>query len=335
MHRAGVFGRRMHSSRIKHAVRVAVLCVAVLVGIGVWGSLVRPADPDGAPENPHISVFTLVSTGLVYLDPETSEIVWKDTDRNEMTIGEAPWLNQGRARPSESTGYPAWRENRHLVGNPDHDLVAWVQTEDGARGDLVVVEASTGELLARTSLQAPVASFVIIASVDEDAIYFATPLPTTGFPDVPGAKIWSWSWATGGDPVTIEKGRYYNDVSAGTWAVYGNGVEFEDEHGRTLATFPFSEEHPTDFGGALSPDGRYWYGAGTSQIVSTATGTPIGIPAARERDYAWTGAAELTLTKPFLVCSAVTGQCQGPATFAAQDVCAPYGVVCGTNLPVN
>ena len=88
-------------------------------------------------------------------------------------------------------------------------------------------------------------------------------------------------------------------------------------------------------GGALSPDGRYWYGAGTSQIVSTATGIPIGIPAARERDYAWTGAAELTLTKPFLVCSAVTGQCQGPATFAAQDVCAPYGVVCGTNLPVN
>ena len=48
-----------------------------------------------------------------------------------------------------------------------------------------------------------------------------------------------------------------------------------------------------------------------------------------------TSSSELTLTRPFLVCSAVTGQCQGPASFVAQDVCAPFGLVCGDNLPAN
>lgn len=334
MDRVGASGGRMHSSLMKRAVTVVVLGAAVLSGISLWSSLSPPADPVGAPDA-LISVFTFVSTGIVYVEPETSEIVWQDAGRDEQTIGEIPWRNQGKARPGESTGFPAWRENRDLVGNPDHDLVTWVETEDGERGDLVVVRASTGEVLARTPVQAPEESFIVIASVDEDAVYFATPHPTTGFPDVPGAKIWVWRWTAGEQPENLESGRYYNDVSAGMWAVYGNGVEFEDEHGRTLVTVPFSDEKPTDFGGALSPDGRFWYGARTSQIVETATGTTIDIPAARERDYAWTGSKELTLTKPFLVCSAVTGQCQGPTTFVAQDVCAPYGIVCGDNLPVN
>lgn len=314
---------------------VVVLCAAALAGTGVWSSFSRPAEPDGAPGNAHISVFTLVSTGIVYVEPETLEIVWKDAGRNQQTIGETPWRNPGQARPSEPTGFPAWRGNRDLVGNPDHDLVTWVETNNGERGDLIVVQASTGELLARTSLHAPANRFIVIASVDENAVYFATPDPSTGFPDVPGSEIRIWRWAAGDDLERVERGRYYNDVSAGIWAVYGNGVEFEDDQGRTLATFPFSDEKPTDFGGALSPDGRFWYGATTSLIVTTATGNTIDIPAAREQSYAWTGSAELTLSKPFLVCSAITGRCEGPATFVAQDVCAPYGIVCGDNLPVN
>ena len=131
-----------------------------------------------------------------------------------------------------------------------------------------------------------------------------------------------------------EHDRFYNDVSAGTWAVYGNGVEFEDANTQTVTNAEYSPEKPTDFGNAFSPDGKYWYGAMTSQIVEAATGDVIELPAGREREYAWTGPAELTFSRPFMVCSARSGQCQGPAGIVP-NVCAPYGIACGDHLPVS
>ncbi|MBG6239325.1 hypothetical protein IWX78_002304 [Mycetocola sp. CAN_C7] len=250
-------------------------------------------------------------------------------------IGADPWNDPRTARPSESTGFPAWRDNRDIVGNPEYDLVSWVETtDDDTRGALVVVEASTGDVLARTSLDVPAGDVVVLASVDDGMVFFATPDPTTGFPDVPGADIGFWAWSTDTPPTTQEPGRYYNDVSGGIWAVYGNGVEFDDETGRTMTTFPFFDDKPTDFGNALSPDGRYWYGAETSEIVETATGNAVQIAAARERGYAWTATNELTLSGPTMVCSAVTGQCRGPAGIQPNHLCAPYGIDCGANLPV-
>lgn len=332
---SGAVARRKLKAQKSRACAVVLLCAALLAGIGVWNASSLRADPDDDPGASPISVFTFVSTGIVFVEPEFLDVVWRNIRGDKKIIGDVPWRNRGQARPSNSTGSPAWREHREIVGNQDHDLVSWVETTDGQRGDLVVVEASTGGVLARTPIQAPPHHFVVIASIDEETVHFATPDPGTGFPDVPGPVIWVWRWAAGEDPGNLGVDRFYNDVSAGTSAVYGrNGVEFEDENRRMLSTVAFPDDSPTNFGGALSPDGTYWYGAGTSKIVETATGTVINLPRAPERNYGWTGAAELTRTRPLTVCSAVSGLCQRQAGIPL-DVCQRYGIVCGDNLPVN
>lgn len=339
MKAAGGTGRSRPEPHIIRAITVVVLCSAILVGLGIWNaSLPRQEPAGGVPEDERVSVFTLVSSGIVYLDPDTSEIVWKNDDGDRESIGKNPWRNPGTAPPSESTGVPAWRQNRDIVGNPEHDLVTWVETQDGERGDLVVVQASTGTVLARASVPAPRDRYVVIAAIDEDTVYFATPEQQRAWPDLPGLWIWIWDWSAGGPPENLGIDRYYNDVSAGLWAVYEGltGVHFEEENRSPLsvATTPV-DDYRTDFGSALSPDGRYWYGARTSQIVDTATGTVVKIPAETDPDYAWTGPAELTLTEPFRVCSATTGHCRGPAGIPPNWVCAAYDVDCGTNLPLN
>lgn len=312
-------------------IAVVVLCVGALVAVGVWsGSM-------GAGSVPHsrrIEIFTIVRTGIVYVEPETSEIVWQNLQRDRKSIGESAWTNPGPKALNRVSGLLPWREGRDIVGHPDHDLVAWVETVAGERGDIVVVEASSGDELARAAIRAPSDHPVVIASVDEEAVYFATPDPTTGWPDVPRADVWVWPWAAGDEPFSRRSGRYLNDVSAGIWAVYGDGLEFEDSTGRTLSSVEFTAEKPTDFGSSLSPDGRFWYGARTSQIIETATGRVIAIPGARERNYGWTSTSELTLTRPPTLCSALTGRCHGPG-FLLQGQCAPYGIVCGDRLPVN
>jgi hypothetical protein len=335
VNRAGGTGRRRLEPRTFQAVALVAICLAVLSGVGLWNLLsVRAAD-DGQ-EAARVSVFTLVSTGIVYVEPGSSEIVWKNTEGEQNTIGEDPWANPGTARPSELTGAPAWRDNRDIVGNPEHDLVAWVETREGERGDVVVVQASTGYLLARTPVPPPPDRSVVIAGIDDATVYFATPDHTLGWPDIPGIWIWVWNWTAGAAAANHGVDRFYNDVTAGTWAVYElDNVDFERRDRYPIATVRSPTSYRTDFGSAFSPDGRYWYGAGTSLIVETATGNSVSIPATREQDYGWTGPTELTLTDPSIVCSAVTGHCRGPAGIPPNPVCAPYGIVCGNHLPVN
>lgn len=334
MDAAGVTGRRTRISQTVHPIAVAVLCVAVLAGLALWNV---PSPRAGEREAARVVLFTFVATGMVFVDPDTSEIVWRNSARDERRIGDNPW-RAPKPRPSELTGFPAWRDNRDIVGNPGYDLVAWVETVRGERGDLVVVQASTGDVLARTPVKGPAGNSVVIASVDDDVVYFATPNPVLGWPDVPGVWIWVWNWSEGTKPENLGINRFYNDVSAGTWAVYEGltRVHFEHENGSAFAVADIPEkDYRTDFGSALSPDGTYWYGARTSQLVETATGSMVRLPVAVDRNYGWTGPAELTLTDPFMVCSAVTGQCRGPAGHSPDGVCALYGLSCGNHLPAN
>lgn len=334
MNSAGGAGRRRQRSQTTWTIAIVVVCIALLAGIGVWDRSLRTANSADEPAAAEISLFTFVDTGIVYVDPESSEIIWKNSDGDQVSIGEDPWRNPVKGRPSALNGHPAWREGRDIVGHPDHDLVSWVETTDGTRGDLVVVEASSGAILARTPVPAREYRSVVIASVDDDTVYFATPSPLAGIPDMPGTDIWTWSWAEGGVPAAHKVERYFNDVSAGRWALYeSQGVEFGDDNRQSAVQVPFAEAAITDFGGAFSPDGAFWYGSGGSQIYDTSTGNPIGLPTSRELNYGWTSSTELTMTEPFVVCSAVTGQCRGPAD-VFPDVCAPYDLVCGDHLPV-
>ena len=334
-------GRPGHRTPKQHRLPIFSLitaCVTLLAGIGIWTSISpRAGSADDGTAAP-VSVFTLVSTGIVFVDARTSEIVWRSSGKEEKVIGEDPWRNPELARPSDQTGVPAWREDRDIVGNPEYDLVSWVETVSGRRGGLVVVEASTGTVLARAPIAAPRDRSVVLASVDDERVYFATPDPATGFSDVPGASIRIWNWAAGENPRYIgihQTNRFYNDVSAGTWAVYNHGVDFEDRDRHVLGAARYSAAGRTDFGSALSPDGTYWYGVETSQIVETATSRTITLPYAFNRNYGWTGLAELTLTSPLMVCSATTGTCGAPAGVPPGGICTFYGVVCGNSLPVN
>lgn len=197
---------------------------------------------------------------------------------------------------------------------------------------------------ARTPVVAPLDRFVVIASVDEEAVYFATTDPAAGIPDVPDEDIWMWRWASSERPrpVRLLAGRYHNDVSAGIWAVYErNGVSFRDLDGQTRSFTDIVPAARTDFGGALSPDGRYWYPEGTAQIIDTATGEAVNIGVSADRGYGWTGAGELTMTRPVLVSfSARSVRCTKPidlppASVPVEGVCAGFGLACRDKLPVN
>jgi hypothetical protein len=331
---------------------------AVLLALGTWATIAAslPAGPEGRQARPApVEVFTFVETGIVYVDPVTSEIVWQDEQREMKTIGEQPWRNPEPTDPEVPPIRP-WALHRDIVGNPDHDVVVWVETADGRRGDMVVVEAHTGEVLARTPVPGDPDASVVISSVDDEAVYFAVADRNWPFPDVDSDFVRIWRWADGEEP---EPGFhsstvYFNDLSAGVSAIYGlDGVLFETAERVMRSTTRPGFPGRTDFGGALSPDGRFWYGAETSRVTETATGEAIELPTAVERSYGWTGAAELSLT----VCEPGTGKCQthtcelGQAPTGAAcapglswseaanrnptGLCLPYGLACGSRMPVS
>jgi hypothetical protein len=76
-------------------------------------------------------------------------------------------------------------------------------------------------------------------------------------------------------------------------------VACRDLDGQTRSSSEIAPAGRTDFGGALSPDGRYWYPAGSPKIIDTATGEAVAIGISADRAYGWTGAGELTITNPF------------------------------------
>jgi hypothetical protein len=325
---------------------LASVCLGAAVASTLAGSSEREPDFD------RVEVFTFVDSGIVYIDPDTSDIIWRNRQLDSKKIGEAPWRNPEPTDPEVGPVRP-WGENRLIVGNPDHSVVSWVESVDGERGDMVVVEAQTGEVLARAPIDGEPDASVVISSLDDEAVYYAVVERNWPFPDVDSKTIHVWRWAAGEEPQDGPRSStvYFNDLSAGVSAIYiEQGVLFEDREARPLSSW-HSYAGRTDFGGALSPDGRFWYGAETSRVTETATGVEIKLPTARERSYGWTGAAELTLT----VCEPDTGACQmhtcevggaaavlcapglrwaAAAEGSPTGVCLQYGLACGSRMPI-
>ena len=350
-------------SRRRPRASAVILAVGAALGLSAWAGIVwlQFSGPGEPRADGQIEVFTFVETGIVYLDPDTSEIIWQNTEQVKRTIGERPWRNSAPTDAGVAAGQP-WNLHRDIVGNPEHNVVSWVETVDGRRGDILVVEADTGEELARAPIEGPQQvvvdgveyprdDYVVIASVDDEAVYFAVVDSNWPWPDVHPDTIGVWRWAAGEDPRfgTLGDG-YFNDLSAGVSAFYSaQGTVFEHADGERVVG-PNTAE--TDFGAALSPDGRFWYPAKSSKIVETATGEAFEITTSPEQAYGWTGAAELVL----VTCDGRTGECQTHTCDFERDdgrfctpsppwprhtdggpfgVCAEYGLACRSSMPTS
>jgi len=283
-----------------------------------------------------IGAFTVTRTGVVFLDPDSSDVIWEGWDHQRKTIGGS--LQRIPGPPHVRDDGPLV-DHRGIVGNPDLDIVAWIETEGGKREDVVVVEASTGDELARASVPSSPNLSVRIASVDGGSIYFALldsgSMNENGY--VPGTDVWAWRWAAGEMPQPRTSGdQLVADVSAGVWAVVdGRALKFEDPTGRVLSQVDATHALDSQFGGGLSPDGRFWYSAPYVQVIETATGRRRNLAARSTNHYGWTGAATVTFVGYQLSeCSAITGQCSVPLDVPATRVCDDIRP-CHVDLPVN
>jgi hypothetical protein len=274
------------------------------------------------PSRVLIASFTVAETGVVYVDADTSKIVWENWEHNKKEIGQQPWQGPGATGAGRT-----WGDFRDLVGNPSHDVVSWVETTDAHRGDIVVVQPSTGEVLARAPLQASPERTVVLASVDGDALYWAT--VQNGVGGSASEDVWVWRWAAGEDPHPSQRGTAVLDVSGDIWAMEAEGrIDFQSADGSVLSSVHASYGDRTNFGGALSPGGRFWFAPAYRLVVETETGKEIPLERGFEGYYGWTGAEELTMMGPGLsVCSAITGECEDPIN--ASYISSKYG------LPLN
>lgn len=282
-----------------------------------------------------IGAFTVTRTGVVFLDPDSSDVIWEGWDHERKTIGGKLQRIPGPPHVRDDDGPLV--NHRGIVGNPELDIVAWIETSSRHWEDIVVVEASTGDELARASVPTSPDVDVRIASVDAGSLYFA--VLDSGNKDgyVPGKDVWSWRWAAGEMPVPRTSGDLLvADVSAGVWAVVdGRALKFEDPTGRVLSQVDATHALDSSFGGGLSPDGRFWYSAPYVQVIETATGKRRNIAAGWTYHYGWTGAATLTVVGYQLSeCSAINGQCSEPLYVPATNVC-EEDRPCRVGLPVN
>jgi len=304
--------------------------------VGVNG---RPySGVDRWPQVDRIGSFTVVPTGVVYIDLATTQIVWEDWQHRTVLIGQQPWhpepdTEQGGVRGSQ------WGQHRDLVGSASEDLVAWVEQDRGQRGDLVVVQPSTGAILARTAVPGPPELPVVIAGVDAGSVYFATPSDGLVYTSPVSRDVWVWRWAAGQVPEASDLGggaAYVADVSADVWAVYEppGTLRFQDAAGEVLSEVPSTYGDRTFFGGGLSPDGRFWYGPAHDEIIATATGEAVPATVNWQGRYAWTGPARLTFVgRPLTVCDATTGACTDPIPIPDVGSCGPGQEYCGYDLP--
>ncbi|MEV7606089.1 hypothetical protein AB0N65_11675, partial [Paenarthrobacter sp. NPDC089322] len=150
--------------------------------------------------------FTTTSTGVVYVDAETSRLVWADWGNSIRMLA---WLEPKEARVGREWG--EFRDIRDIVGNPGHDLVSWVH-RGAYSGDIVVVRPSTGDVLAH----APIPSLsseksVVYGSIDDAAVYYAIS-PGGGAT----GDVWVWRWAAGEAPQLSD--RPVADISGDIWA---------------------------------------------------------------------------------------------------------------------
>jgi hypothetical protein len=206
-------------------------------------------------------------------------------------------------------------------------VVAWVEANGEQRGDLVVVQPTTGAVLARTPIPGPPDRPVRIAGVDDDTVYFATPVTSWDGGASP-LDVWSWRWAIGQPPQPSQDrigGGQIMDVSGGVWAVSNRTVlKFRDATGAVVSEVPTSYADRNYFGDGLSPDGRYWYSSAYNEFVVTATGERVPAPAGLPGEdflsarHGWAGPTRLTVIAlgdgGLALCDASTGTCTDHVT---------------------
>ena len=168
------------------------------------------------------------------------QIVWRSHQGRTKVIGQ---LGEDAVEPAPKGWF--WGRTRAVVGHPSHDLVAWVERVGPRAGQVVVVEASTGDRLATTKLEHPLPRPVIITSIDEHVVHFAAPDvedgPSVNAVDVfepRGDQFWTWPWADNEAPHTSrEPDEGVADVSGDVWAI-GDGafIRFEDTSGQSMST---------------------------------------------------------------------------------------------------
>jgi hypothetical protein len=292
------------------------------------------------PQRGDVMAYTAVATGIVYVEAGTAKIVWESWQHQRKVIGQ---LGSDALADPAAPGI-MWQNRRDIVGDPLHDLVAWVEVAGEAAGHLVVVQASTGEKLARTDIRSvtsdpEVNPWVEIASVDEESLHFSL----THFPPPfyrTGKQVWTWHWAAGGPPVNCRGPEHrVMDVSGAVWAIdKGATLRFEDATGQRLSEVPAAFEDRTTFGIGLSPDGRYWYGPAYGQVVDTTTGALVTLddPAhSRFMAFGWTGKSTVTIlsgpilgdTGSWVSCDAVSGACR------SAEYCG--SAYCGEKMPLQ
>jgi hypothetical protein len=249
-----------------------------------------------------VASFTMTSSGVVYVDAETSRLVWSDWEHG---IRELAWMEPKETRAGRQWG--EFRDIRDIVGNSSHDLVSWVH-RGAYSGDIVVVRPSTGEVLAHAPIPSlPAEKSVVYGSIDDAAVYYAIS-PGGGAT----GDVWVWRWASGEVPQRSD--RPVADVSGDIWAVEREDrIDFENADGTVLSSVHSSYGDRTAFGSGLSPGGRFWYAPAYDLIVETATGAAVKIGRGFQQRYGWAGPEELTLIGPGIsVCSAITGKCEEP-----------------------
>ena len=242
-------------------------------------------------DDPRLRLFTALAEGVVYVEDASGLIVWRSWSGDESPIGSNPWP---AGSPEVDGGVAAVQ--RDVVGNPTGDHVAWIETVGDRRGDLLLVQGSTGRLLARTALPGPAEEWYDIRFVDERSVYLRRCVPV-GILDedrrraglYPGqgpdnssgsCELWVWDWTVGsqprntGRPWHAPEGGDVLEVGTGAWATETadqSSLAFVTPEGRTLATVPamYTDNY---HGNALSPDGRFWYGDAYRSFVDTRTG---------------------------------------------------------------
>ena len=255
------------------------------------------------PQRNDIRAYTLVATGVVYVDADTAEIVWESWTHQRKVIGQL-----GQDALAEPEPYLTIGNRRDIVGNPVHDLVAWMEPAAESPGDLVVVQASTGQELARTDLgglapDAATGPWVVLGSVDSESVYFSiTPEPSM---HRGGDKVWTWQWSAHGiRPINRPDANGVLDVSGGVWArTVGEGFGFEDASGQLIQDAEAAYSDATIFGVGLSPDGRFWHSVAYQEVLDLRTGERIVLdlppPWADDSgllppEFGWTAATTVT-----------------------------------------
>ena len=275
-----------------------------------------------------IASMTVVGGGIVYVLPDR-RIIWESWQHKSAVIGNAPWYAVDPFDFAQDNPSAGWA--RGPIGDPGRDVVAWFETVNGQRGDLVIVRPSTGEELARTTVPGPPGARAGILAMNEEYVYFSAETAEgsreLGTRSVsmgsswPLDEVWSWRWNSGDAPeATGRKVQDAEDVSAGVWAAYDDQeakLQFETDTGRLLSNVP-SHWGERATGRGLSPDGRYWFAQ--NGLLATATGQERSFGRnLGPRHWAWTGTSKFTVIGDgrTMVCDAQTMTCTKPDSLTA------------------